>query len=52
MKFTTAFVVFATIATAVYGAPVPDTNADRLARGLTPKSPVNLARRDGTPAGM
>lgn len=49
MKFPTAFVV-AILAIAVYGAPLPNTNAERLARGLTPKSPVNLALRDtGSP---
>ena len=47
MKFTTVFVVLATLATAVYGAPMPNTNAERFARGLNPNPPVNLARRDG-----
>jgi hypothetical protein len=46
MKFTTAFFV-AILAIAVSGAPQPNTNAERLARGLTPKSPLNLALRDG-----
>ena len=47
MKFTTVFVVLATLgAAAVSGLPLPATNAERIARGLTPKPPVNLARRD------
>ena len=45
MKFTTALVVLATLATAVSGAALPLTNGERLARGLNPKPPVNLARR-------
>ena len=45
MKVTTAFAVLATLATAVYGAPQPITNAKRLAIGLAPNPPV---RRDPT----
>lgn len=48
MKFTSVFVVLSTLAIAVLSAPLPNTNAERLARGLTPKSPVNLALRAGT----
>lgn len=49
MKFTTVLAVLATLATAVIGAPLgapqPQTNAKRLALGLSPNSPV---RRDAT----
>lgn len=50
MKFTTGTVLvfLATLATAVSGAPLPVTNAERLARGLNPNPPV--VRREGTPA--
>lgn len=49
MKFTAALVVLATLATAVIGAPLPNTNAERLARGLNPNPPV-VRRNEGTPA--
>ena len=45
MKFTTAFAIFVTLATAVSGAPQPLTNAKRLAIGLNPNPPV---RREPT----